>query len=217
MVSLRQQIDNPFGITAFGSAIIRVSPDIALLNFSVTRTHPTPKEAFDTVHEGATSVRRYLGTAEVDDVQSSHVGLSAEFRYDGTKQAFVGYKAVTRFRVLLKDLSKLEELLVGIVDAGVNSLGSVEMQTTQLKEIRARARRQAVVAAREKAELYCDAAGVKLGSVLHIEDVNPDSLRGYEGHAMREISLEDSGETQAFDPGSIAVNAAVLMAFALQS
>jgi hypothetical protein len=45
-----------------------------------------------------------------------------------------------------------------------------------LKELRADARKQAVVAAREKAELYCREAGVAVGKVIAIEDSNPDQL-----------------------------------------
>jgi uncharacterized protein YggE len=93
----------------------------------------------------------------------------------------------------------------------------VDMQTTQLKEVRARARRQAVLAAREKAELYCSAANVKLGAVLHIEDVNPNTLRGYEGHVQREMPVEDVGDLRAFDPGSIAVSAAVMLSFQIET
>ena len=47
--------------------------------------------------------------------------------------------------------------------AGANELTSVTFQTTRLKEVRADARRRAVAAAREKAELYCSAAGVSAG------------------------------------------------------
>lgn len=217
MAYVSQQISNPLGITVFGSTIIRVQPDVAVLNFSVTRTQPTPQEAFKAVHEGTTSVRQYLAEAAIKDVQSAQVQLSAEFQYIKNENKFLGYKAHTQFIVLLTDLDKLEETLIGIVSAGVNKLGSVDMQTTQLKEVRAQARRQAVVAAREKAELYCEAANVTLGAVLHIEDVNPDLLRGREGHHITEVPLEEMDTIQAFDPGSLAVKAAVMMSFAIDA
>src|SRR5229473_3394794 len=62
------------------------------------------------------------------------------------------------------------------VEAGANEVTSVKYLTTQLAELRAQARREAVAAARRKAEVYSEAAGVALGHVLHIEDVNPDSM-----------------------------------------
>jgi uncharacterized protein YggE len=86
-----------------------------------------------------------------------------------------------------------------------------------LKQLRAEARRRAVSAAREKAELYRTAAGVSLGGVLAIEDVNPELLSGRsEGHTYREPHpVEDAGEPGAIDPGAISVSAAVYVVYAL--
>lgn len=117
---------------------------------------------------------------------------------------------------MLRQLEKMEDVLAGIVDAGVNEVNGVDFQTTRLKELRAEARRRAVTAAREKAENYCNAAGVNLGKILHIEDVNPDVLCGREGHVIGEIQPDDSGEMQAFDPGSITVGAAVIIAYKIE-
>jgi uncharacterized protein YggE len=73
-----------------------------------------------------------------------------------------------------------------------------------------------VVAARQKAELYCQAAGVALGSVLHVQDVNPNELRGGESNTTSEASSDDEGPPRAFDPNSIAVGAAVKITFGLE-
>ena len=108
-------------------------------------------------------------------------------------------------------MDKTDSLLTGLIAAGANELTSVIFQTTRLKELRVDARRRAVVAAREKAELYCTAAGVSVGRVLAIEDVNPESLSGRnEGHTYREPAIvDDWGEPAAIDPAAIAVGAAV--------
>jgi hypothetical protein len=73
-----------------------------------------------------------------------------------------------------------------------------------------------VAAAREKAENYCRAAGVSLGTVLHMEDVNPGVLRGTgEGHTSSEAPSDDAGPERALAPGSIIVGAAVSISFVL--
>jgi hypothetical protein len=54
---------------------------------------------------------------------------------------------------LLLQLKRIEEILIGITNAGVNDIESVEYQNGELKELRAEARRQAVQAAR-KAEKH---------------------------------------------------------------
>jgi uncharacterized protein YggE len=207
-----QMIQNPFGVNVFGSSVIRVEPDIVSLRFGVSRLQQHPKEAFQEVRKAAQSVRKYLEQAKMNEVNMSIVSISQSFQYTAGEQRFIGYTARIFFQVLLSQLDKMEDVLAGIVDAGVNELESVDFQTTQLKEIRADARRQAIVAAREKAENYCSAAGVALGKLIHIEDVNPDDLRSRTGH----VEAGRAGLLSAFDPGSINVSAAVIVAYKIE-
>jgi len=122
------------------------------------------------------------------------------------------------YSLVLKDLDQLEEVLTGLVNAGANELKSVAFQTMNLKALRAQARRVAVEAAREKAQIYCEAAGVTLGDVLHIEDVNPNVLQGRgEGHVRREPVVDNDLSKQSLDAGAIDIGAAVLVGFSLKS
>jgi len=211
-----QLIQTPFGINVFGSSLIRVEPDIVSLNFAVSRLQQHPKEAFQEVRIDSQAVRKYLEQAKVGEVGTSRVNISQSFRLVNGERKFIGYTAKIAFHVLLRQLDKMEDVLSGIIDAGVNEIASVDFQTTRLKELRAEARRRAVDAAREKAENYCGAAGVNLGKIIHIEDVNPDTLRGREGHVTYEIQPDDNGEIRVFDPGSITIGAAVVIAFKLE-
>lgn len=211
-----QLIQTPFGISVFGSSLVRVDPDVVSLSFAVSIINQHPKEAFQEVRKASQNVRKYLEQADVGEIGASHVNISQTFRYAAGEHKFVGYTAKVGFQVLLRQLDRMEDVLSGIIDAGVNEITSVDFQTTRLKEIRAEARRRAISAAREKAENYCDAAKVNLGQIIHIEDVNPDTLRGREGHVTYEIKPDDNGEIQAFDPGSITVGAAVMLAFKIE-
>lgn len=219
-----QAIRQPFGVTTFGSTIIRVDPDIASIHFAVSRTESHPKESFRVVREASKKVADFLQHSNFKkETSSSRISLSQAWEHIGGTRKFVGYAARAAFHTMLFDLDQLENLLVGLVDSGVNEISDVNFQTRRLKELRAEARRKSVEAAVAKAENYCLAARVKLGGVVHIEDVNPDiadSLsRGYMGHAMNQniminmLESDDSEELQAFDPGGISISAAVLMSF----
>jgi uncharacterized protein YggE len=211
-----QAIQNPLGVTVFGSAVLRVEPDIASLNFTVSRLEQHPKDAFAATRKAVQKVSEYLAQAGIEDVGSSRINLSQSYRYVGGENTFLGYEAEVTFHLTLTDLERIEEILVGVVDEGVNEI-HVDFRTTRLKELRMDARRHAILAAREKAEVYCEAAGVTVGAVLHIEDVNPDQLRGHEQNQkiLRSQTLDD-GLARSFDPGSIAVNGAVMVAFAIE-
>jgi uncharacterized protein YggE len=206
-----QLIQTPFGINVFGSALIRVEPDIVSLNFAVSRLQQHPKDAFQDVRKASQDVRKYLDKAKVGEIGISRVNISQSFRFISGEQKFIGYTAKVGFHVLLRQLDRMEDILSEIVDAGVNEITSVDFQTTRLKEIRADARKQALNAAREKAENYCGAAGVDLGKVIHIEDVNPDNLNVRDEH-VRGVS----SQIQVFDPGNITISAAVVVAYKIE-
>ncbi|MDY3560668.1 SIMPL domain-containing protein [Gemmata sp. JC673] len=205
------------GVKVFGSAVLRVEPDAASLQFAVSRQAKQPKDAFQAAHTAVKGVRAYLTQAgAAGDVAASRVTLTRTFEYINGRQQPTGYSAKVAFNVLLSDLDRMEELLAGVVDAGANEIDAVEFRTTKLKEYRAEARRRAVAAGREKAENYCRAAGVVLGAVTSIEDISPDVLRGSgEGHTSQDAPADDAGSERAFAPGSIVVGAAVSLVFAL--
>ena len=206
------------GVRVFGSAIVRVAPDTAAIVVAVSRTEPKPESAFAKAREAAQAVNTYLHKAGVKDFGALRVTLSQKFRYTNGENRFDGYEARIGFHVVLRDMDQVDTLLSGLIAAGANELTSVTFQTTRLKELRADVRRRAVAAAREKAELYCAAAGVAVGAVLAIEDVNPESLSGRsEGHTQGEASdVDDSGEPAAIDPGAIAVGAAVKVQYRIE-
>lgn len=205
----------PAGVRVFGSAVLRVPPDTAAIAIGVSRLEVEPAAAFAKARDGARAVAAYLRNAGVSDFGSSRVTLSQETRYVNGEHRFAGYQARIGFEIILRDLDRTDALVAGLIGAGANDLTGITFQTTRLKELRADARRRAVAAAREKAELYCRAAGVEAGDVVAIEDVNPDSLAGRsEGHTYREpVPADDTGEPGAIDPHAITVGAAVYVVY----
>jgi uncharacterized protein YggE len=214
-MQVSQAIKSPFGVSSFGSALIRVAPDLASVSFSATRLQKTPAAAFKETRAAAQAVRQFLDKTGVKDVQASRITLSQQWNFSGGVRRSEGYSAKASFHVVLDNLDQLEEVLAGVVGAGANEIDAVVFQSRQLKEFRARARQHAASAAREKAQIYAAALGKGVGDVLHIEDVNPDQLRGHEGHVWREPEFDDEGPAKAFDPGCITVGAAVVVVFAL--
>ena len=205
-------------VQVFGSAVVRITPDAASIVVAVSRLEQTPEAAFAKARAAAQAVNSYLHKTGVKDFGSSHVTLSQEFRYTNGENRFIGYQGRIGFNVVLREMDKLDGLLAGLIAAGANELTSVTFQTTRLKELRADARRRAVAAAREKAELYCEAADVVVGSVLAIEDVNPEAVSGRgEGHYRETVIMDDAGEPGAIDPGAITVGAAVNVTYRIEA
>jgi hypothetical protein len=211
-----QAIKTPFGITVFGSATSRIAPDLASLKVSVTRLEQKPEDAFARARQGSQAVQECLRNAQISEFGASRVTLFQAHRFIGGENKFIGYQATVSFHIMLTELDRMEEILTALVSAGANQVNGVAFETTRLKDLRMEARRKAIAAARDKATNYCDAAGIALGPILHIEDVNPMVLQGREGHVQAEPQIDDEGDTRAFDPSSISVGAAVLVAYEIR-
>jgi uncharacterized protein len=213
---------NPFGITVFGSARLKVSPDFAMVMASVTRLDQKPAVAFSQAQQGARDVSEFLRNAQVEEFGTSRISLIREIRIGASEQP-LRHKAGVGFNIKVSKLDMLETLLIGIVEAGANEITSVQFQTTQLKELREKARILAVRSAKEKALIYAKAAEVTPGPVIHIQDLNPDQLQQVwrsQSHARGpEQSQGEAAEVEAgmqtLDPAAIAVAAGVLVAFRL--
>jgi uncharacterized protein YggE len=202
-MQLQQPIVAPFGITVFGSAIVRTVPDVAVIRFWVSEVKPHPKEAFQAIREASQRVQTFLSTTQVEEAGSSHISLREEYSQKNNERHLLGYRTSVEFQVILSDLHRLEEILTGI---------GVDFRSSHVNEMRTEVRTQAILAAREKAEIYCKAARVELGEVIRIEDVNPDYPQRNEGRYVPEESVP----AQAFDPTSIALSGAVLVTYKFQ-
>lgn len=162
-----QQIHNPWGVTAYGASSVRAAPDLARIRLAVERLEPSPKKAFQAGQTSVAGLRQALRRHGIADgaVSASHLQLSSAYAYHDSERKHLGYKCEASFTIETTDLDTLQQLLIDVVDAGVNKVDGVDFDVRAKQELRAEARTKAVRAAAE-------AAGVRLGDVLHIEDVD---------------------------------------------
>jgi uncharacterized protein YggE len=92
-------------------------------------------------------------------------------RYDDYERNKIsGYGASNTIAVTLRDVDKLEDVLVAALEAGATSVYGIEFSVTNLRELRDQAREMAVEAALEKADDMAAAAGVQRGGVTNIHE-----------------------------------------------
>lgn len=212
--AVMQMVERPWGITAFGAASVKAVPDRVRIRFKIVRTEQDPAAAFQAARAAVRAVREALRAHEIADaaVEGSRLDLKTAFEYLDGARKFVGYQCQAAFAVQSGVLEDVEPLLVDVVAAGANEIEGVDFDVLAKRELRAQARREAVSAARAKAELYAQAAGVRLGAVLHVEDVDPEQpgTSRYRSHA-------EAAATTAQDlaPGHIVVSAAVILGYAV--
>lgn len=210
-----QYIDNPWGASVFGAASVDAAPDLARIRVAVNQTCPTPAEAFEGTRSAVNRVREVLRGHAIPDaaVSASRLNLTTDYKFINNERKFRGYTCNASFVIEVRALETLETVLVDVVAAGANQVDGVDFDVSGKKQLRARAREGAVAAAREKAELYASAAGVRLGQVIHIRDIDSESMTNvFRGHGG---SMGGNGDGDNLTPGRITVSAGVLVGFSL--
>jgi uncharacterized protein len=189
-------------------------PDLVRIRFRVARTEPTPAQAFAVTSEGVRLVRQALREHGVPDsgVDHSRMDLKSSWSHVNNERRFNGYHCQASFSVESRDLDDVQQLLVDVVAAGPNEIDGIDFDVTTKAELRRAARRKAIEAARSKAELYAEAAGVRLGAIIHIDDVDPENA-GVERYKSHSSAGAASAEDLA--PGHIVVSASVALGFTI--
>lgn len=213
---LNQVIQKPFGINVFGSALMRVDPDVASLSASTVSIQESPDKAFEALATKTNQINKYLQTVSDAEFASSRMNLSKyRKRINGELQS-AGYQADMKYQILFNTLEQIDVIISNLVKAGITNIQPLHYQTTKLKEYRVTTRENAVAAAREKATIYCNAAGCSLGTLLHIEDVNPLSVSQQSMHVSFESNIaSEDADTSVFNPGSIPITAAVILSYSI--
>jgi len=217
-------------ITVTGDAAVRVVPAEVLLTLGV---ETWDKDLVVAKDQNDAIVNKVLGLAADYDIDPQHVKtdyINIEPRYrHGTyeEQDFLGFFVRKTIVITLRDISKFEDLLTGVLGVGVNYVQGIQFRTTQLRAWRDEARALAIKAAREKAIALAGELGQKVGEPHVIREDRGGWWSAYGawggsrwGGAMTQNVIQELGgassATGTVAPGQISVQARVAVTFQLE-
>lgn len=162
-------------LTVTASGKVEAKPDIALVQAGVETYAQTARAALD---GNSAAMARIIAALKAKGFGERDLGTSAfsiSPRYDNSKSLnqrnkIVGYSVSNTVSVKVRDIATVGAVLDELVDLGVNDVGGVSFIVSAADELLDGARSEAVKTARKRAELYAEAAGVKLGKVLRISE-----------------------------------------------
>jgi hypothetical protein len=109
------------------------------------------------------------------DIQTTAVNVEPRYvqAKDGRPATISGYRVVNQVRLTVREVKRLGEILDSAITLGANQVNGISFDVANAETLKDEARKQAMVNAKRRAELYATAAGAQLGSVLTIsEDVS---------------------------------------------
>ncbi|MGO6999040.1 SIMPL domain-containing protein [Rhizobium leguminosarum] len=185
-------------ISVTGDGESSVAPDMAIVNLAVVKQAKTAREALDENNKAMNDVLAALksgGIAE-RDLQTSGFSIQPQYNYpqpvDGQQQPpqLIGYQTINSVTVRLRDLAKLGAVIDQSVTLGINQGGEIQFTNDKPDAAIEEARKAAVADAVKRAKTLSEAAGVKLGRILEINENVPRAMPQpvYRATMMKEAS-----------------------------
>jgi uncharacterized protein YggE len=212
--------DSTGSITVSGSSAIRTQPDRVVVVFGVETFARKPSTSRAQNAELSKAVLAAIRDQGVEDKDIATANLTIQPRYDDYDWNVIsGYASRNTIAVTLREVEKLESVLIAALEAGATSVDGVEFSVTNLRELRDEARDLAVKAALEKAEAMCASAGVRAGNVIGItEDSWYSGYYGWWGGRNQWTNVQNvvqdlaSEEAITLEDGSISLGQIVVKA-----
>jgi uncharacterized protein YggE len=221
----------PRVVTATGDAEVRVAPDEVVVTLGVETEDPqldVAKSHNDDIVRRVLERLQGFGVAD-DHIQTEYIGIRPTYDYLAYGLPRLrGYNVQKTIVVTLADLSKFEDMLSGVLEAGANYVQSVEFRTTELRKYRDQARALAIQAAQEKATALAGELDQELGEPVTITE-EQSYWRSWYGYGWgsrwgdsgsQNVVMETGSSTleegATIAPGQITVNARVSVTFELK-
>jgi uncharacterized protein YggE len=186
---------------------VKTAPDQAAVSFGVQTLGKTAADAMAANRDrmGATIAALKASGVEAKDIQTSALNLNGQYVYEANlPPRLTGFQAVNQVTVIVRDLTRLGATVDAVTGSGANQINGIDFGLSDPRAAEDGARRAAVRTARARAELYAEAAGMKLGRLVNLSETG-----GYQPSPMRRVGFADAALKAApstpVEPGQLAV------------
>ena len=211
----------PATLTLSAEAEVQAAPDVADIGAGVMTQAAEAQAALAANSAQMTRVIAALRKAGIADrdIQTSGLNLQPQYRYEQNQPpALIGFQATNRVQVRLRDLKGSGKVIDTLVTEGANQIDGPNFRIDKPEPLLDKARAEAVRKARTRAELYAQAAGLKVARISSISE-------GFQQRPplpMPRMASADAIEVSAsraappVAPGEVGLVATVTMTFELQ-
>lgn len=215
-VSNAQELKQVPQISVTGEGEIKVVPDQAVITATVETKGNVAKEVKKQNDQQIELVLKLIKKMNLapTDYKTQRVSLNPQYDYEKKKTT---YNATQTIEILVRDLSKYDPLMEGLVDQGVNRIDNVVFQSSNLSKYQSEARKMAMKDAKSKAEDYVGVLGQKVDKAMVIAD-NSQSYNPQPVYArLMKTEMSDMvSPRETLAAGEIKITANVSVSFLLE-
>lgn len=166
--------DNTISVSATGK--VKSVPDVAIISLGVTSQGATAKVVQDDAATKINKITEYvksLGVAK-EDVTTSQASVNPRYDYQNGQNKINGFESTQTVTVKVRGVDKSSDtankILAGAVDNGANQIYGSQFTIDDPESLKQDARKDAIAKAKVKAQELAEAAGIKLGKVVSVQD-----------------------------------------------
>jgi uncharacterized protein YggE len=216
MTSYAQEVKQIPQINTNGEGKVKVVPDQAAIAVTVETKGNNAKDVKKQNDQKMDAVLRFIKKMNLapEDFKTKRVALNPQYDYEKKKHS---YNATQTIEILLKDLSKYDELMEGLVEEGINRIDEVTFQSSKLAQYQSEARKLAMKDAKLKADDYVSVLGQKVGKAITISDNSQTYYPQPVYAAMKTMSMDsEATPRETLAVGEITITANVSVSFVLE-
>ena len=215
-MSYGQEIKQIPLINVNGEGKVKVVPDQATILATIETKGNNAQDVKRENDKKMEAVLKYIKSMNLNpaDYRTQRVSLNPQYDYEKKKHS---YNAMQTVEILLKDVSKYDELMDGLVDQGINRIDNVTFQSSKLAQYQSEARKLAMKEAKMKAEDYVSVFGQKVGRPMTISDNSQTYYPQPIYMAMKSAEMSDmKAPIETLALGEINITANVSVSFILE-
>lgn len=202
------------GVEVKGTAKVSVAPDIARFSFAVDGSGEKLAELKLDIDRKTAAVIALSKQVGVENKHISSAEVSIHPQYNHQTRELVGYQVSRSISVDLYQLDRYTALVNGAIDSGITTINSIQLDVKDRDRLEAEALAAAVKAARQKAEIIAENAGIQLGRIVSVQESGEsfDNRR----YAVKQMAMSEAAVSEAFEPGEISVTATVTVIYDIE-
>ena len=217
-ISYSQELKQIPMINVSGEGKVKTAPDQVSISISIETKGIKANEVKLENDKKMDGILKFIKKSAVakEDFQTQRVLLNPNYDYVKKKYNYVATQSV---QILLKDLTKYDELMEGLVNEGINRIDNVEFKSSKIVQLKSEARKLAIKEAKSKAEDFVSVLNQKVGKAILISDNSQTYNPHQQMYAMKTMAMAMDGaeaprETLAV--GEIEITANVSVSFVLE-
>jgi uncharacterized protein len=205
-------------LTVQAEAQMKAAPDMATMSAGVVTTAATAQEALAQNAKRMSAMLAALKEAKIEprDMQTSGVSLQPQYVYiNNEPPKLTGYQVTNTVDVVIRKLDGLGPVLDTLATKGASNLNGPNFSIYEPDPMMDEARTKAVQKAVKRADLYANAAGMRVKRIVSITEGGNihQAPTPYQGNMVAQSKMADD---TPIAPGRVGITANVTMTFELE-